>query len=421
MLYLQNKGEIERGALSLLGASTKSGDQIGKFGSGFKYALATLIREGIDFKIYSGLTEIIITTEIERFRNTEFRVLVIDGVRTSITTNTGPEWTVRDAIREIWSNAIDEGDGKKTIAQAIELSPGTTTVAISTEHRTVKAILTSWNLFFVHDVEPLAKTPYGRILAQSTTNYFRRGVWICEDREMPGQFSYDFHDIKLPESRKIKSMATTYEVFRVLECCDDVRVFRQLLTNLDRKTMEWYTMNYYGTVAGVGANALQRAFYESWDFVGNKKNKDSVAKIAGTRRVLWLDDWFLSIFVRLGIKKIETEVSYDDVYEVLDWPIGYQEQLDPLLKKLADCGINYEPFNIVYAKVRDIDVEMIAMADLKQKRCVLTDRAFEAHPDMLAKALVEEWTHLEHNVNDCTRDQQHVYLNLIVDMMKRIK
>lgn len=420
-LYIQNQGEIERGSLSLLGASFKEGEAIGKFGSGFKYSLATLIREGVSFRIFSGLTEIKITTEVEMFRGTEFRVLVIDGVRTSITTRTGPEWTVRDAIREIWSNALDEGEAKKIIDEACELKPGVTTIEIEIAHRQVKTMLAAWNQFFVHDVPHLHRSSYGRILSQPTTNYFRRGVWICEDREMPGLFSYDFNDIKLPESRKIKTMAATYDVFNILSRCDDIRVFRTMMANLDRKVMEWYTLNYYGSFDGLGHETFKEAFAENWDFVGNKKNQNQVAKLAGTRRVLWLDDWFLSVFTRFGCARIEDEVSYDDVYEVLDWPIGYQDQLEPIIAKLATCGVDYTPFDIVYAKVRQIDVELIALADMKNKRCILTDRAFEQHPDMLAKALVEEWTHLQHNVVDNTNAQQHVYLNLIVELMKRVK
>jgi len=55
-LKIQSKGEIETEALSLMGASTKKEDfnTIGKYGSGGKYSISSLIRNGIDFKIFSG-------------------------------------------------------------------------------------------------------------------------------------------------------------------------------------------------------------------------------------------------------------------------------------------------------------------------------------------------------------------------------
>ena len=51
---ITNDGEIDSLSLSLVGASTKraDGSKIGFFGSGNEYALALLLRENIDFKIF---------------------------------------------------------------------------------------------------------------------------------------------------------------------------------------------------------------------------------------------------------------------------------------------------------------------------------------------------------------------------------
>lgn len=421
-LYIRNPGEIERGALSLLGASVKDGDQIGKFGSGFKYSIATLIREGVAFRIFSGMTEIIITTEIEKFRDKEFKVLMIDGMRTSITTRTGPEWTVRDAVREIWSNALDEGEAEKFVAQSAELKPGTTLIEIDDSNRAVKSMIVSWEKHFVHDVPHLHRNHYGRIISQPTTNYFRRGVWICEDRDMAPLFSYDFRDVKLPESRKINSGALIYNLYSILCLCDEPKVFEAMLDNLSSKLAEWRACDYYSMINCPGAKTLETVFKSRWEFFGNEQNKDQVAKMAGTRKVLWVNNFFANYFHRLGLPNIEAEVSFDDAYEVLDWPIGYEERLEEPLRQLKAIGIDYDSFPIVYGKARDDkDGALIAFADMKKKRCVLTDAAFEATPQMLMKSLVEEWTHLEHGVRDGSVDQQHVYLNLIVKLIERMK
>ena len=61
-----NAGEIEPEAFTLMGASTKRGDEnmIGRFGSGLKYAICYLIRNDIEFKIFSGKQEIIFDSVI---------------------------------------------------------------------------------------------------------------------------------------------------------------------------------------------------------------------------------------------------------------------------------------------------------------------------------------------------------------------
>lgn len=421
MLYIRNKGEIERGALALLGASTKVDGQIGKFGSGFKYALATLLREGVAFRIYSGLREIPITTEVEKFRDHEFKVLVIDGIRTSITTNTGPEWNVRDAIREIWSNAIDEGGAEKSETDGT-LRSGTTTIEIDSSHPTVKAMISNWSMYFVHDVPALFEHKYrGRILEQPVANFFRRGVWICEDRERTGIFSYDFTDIDLPESRKIKTHSTSYNVHALLEVCESEEVFTKILETRNPARMEWHALAYWSIEStSKGAKTLKSAFNRKWDFLGDEKNRDKVMKLAGARRVYWASGDILSALNKAGLPRIELEVDYNDTYTVVPFPIGFEDRLNPILAQLAKVGVDLTPFDMKFVEFTN-DVGAIALADMKNKACLLSAAAFEAHPDMLRKALVEEWTHLQHGVADCTVNQQHVYLNLIVELIGKVK
>ena len=73
-LKISNKTEIDVRAFSLLGACTKRGDntKIGYFGSGLKYAIATLVRMKIPFEVYSGLNKITIETKPEDFRGQIF-------------------------------------------------------------------------------------------------------------------------------------------------------------------------------------------------------------------------------------------------------------------------------------------------------------------------------------------------------------
>ena len=52
MIIFQNKGLIDVHAISIMGVSVKEDNSIGFFGTGLKYAIAVLLREGI--KIPSG-------------------------------------------------------------------------------------------------------------------------------------------------------------------------------------------------------------------------------------------------------------------------------------------------------------------------------------------------------------------------------
>ena len=54
-IKIESKGNIDPQAFVLLGASTKRDDEskIGFFGSGLKYSIAYLLRNNIEFKVFS--------------------------------------------------------------------------------------------------------------------------------------------------------------------------------------------------------------------------------------------------------------------------------------------------------------------------------------------------------------------------------
>ena len=110
-ILFRNDGEIDPNALKLLGASTKRNDssKIGFFGSGLKYALAYLLRKGIETRIFSGNKEIKLSTKRSRFRDQSFDVICVNGSETSLTTSMGVDWKGWFAVREIYCNALDEG------------------------------------------------------------------------------------------------------------------------------------------------------------------------------------------------------------------------------------------------------------------------------------------------------------------------
>jgi hypothetical protein len=417
-LTIHNQGEIENGALSLLGASTKEGDQIGKFGSGFKYALAVLLRNGIRTRIFSGEREIPLEVKMELFRDKAFGVIWIDGQRTSLTTSTGPDWKARDAVREIWSNALDEGEAMRGVSEEIIPAFNTTTVAIEIDDE-IQVMIDNWSMYFVHDEVPVWRGWGGRIIKQQVSNYYRRGVWICEDRDRTGIFSYDFNEIELPESRKIKTAATMYWVSYLLSQCDDLEVFDTILRTRVPERMEWQAMHmYHPDFGSTGTKTLQKAFRREWEFVGDEKNRDQISKLATGKKVYWATGIIHAVLSRI-LPRIENEVDFNDTFSIIPWPIGYRDRLTPVLTKLKKVGVDLTQFDLKFVELKE-PTGAIALADMKSKSCLLTAQAFESAPELLTMALVEEWTHLEHGAVDCTVGQQHVYLKLIANLINKL-
>lgn len=420
MLYISNKGLVETGALTLLGASVKDAAQIGKFGSGFKYALATLLRNNIEFRVWSGTREIKITTRVETFRDKQFDIIYVDGERTSITTATGPEWKVSDAIREIWSNAVDEGEARH--ASYIAPMHGYTTLAIG-DHFEIEAMIRDWEMYFVYGVTALHSNDHGRILRQQVPNYFRRGVWICEDREKTGIFSYDFVNIELPESRKIKSSSTTLAVYYTLAECNEPEVWKAILDCHNEDRMEWSALSYYNMGSYYpGYTTLHEVFNQRFNYIGHEKNRDRLASSVAGLKIYWCSGKIYRALDQMQIPSIERKTDFNSAFTIVPWPIGYEAKARAAVAALASFGIDYSKFAIKFAQYENEgEKPPLAIALRSSKTCVLFDGAFTAHPDMLTKAFVEEWTHLQHDVTDGSVQQQHVYLDLIVQLIKKVR
>jgi len=77
MITLQNHGLLDLELLATMGANVKdSDDAIGFFGTGLKYAIATFLREGINFHMLIGQNRYEFDTERKIIRGDEYNVTV---------------------------------------------------------------------------------------------------------------------------------------------------------------------------------------------------------------------------------------------------------------------------------------------------------------------------------------------------------
>lgn len=207
-LRITNSGEIELAALFLVGASTKEGDstKIGFFGSGNKYAMSTLLRNGIAFRIYSGLEAIDVSTKHVEFRGEAFDQIYLNGTPTSFTTRMGPTWEVWFALREFVCNALDEGGFEIALTSEIAPEAGKTSIYIEAKADVMHFFKNLDNYIYLG--EPLfeADTNFGRvaIIKDDATELgvFRKGIRVLPtSTKRRALFHYNFDEIEINESR----------------------------------------------------------------------------------------------------------------------------------------------------------------------------------------------------------------------------
>ena len=109
-VYFSNAGNIELDVIRTMGVSVKENENpIGFFGTGLKYAIATLLRTGHIISLHTNGETIQFRTKPKEIRGKVFDMIYMDDEQLGFTTDLGKNWEVWQAYRELYSNCMDEG------------------------------------------------------------------------------------------------------------------------------------------------------------------------------------------------------------------------------------------------------------------------------------------------------------------------
>ena len=409
-LLIENKGQIDVNALTLMGGSTKrdSTTMIGFFGSGNKYAIALLLKAKIGLRIFSGEKELVLSTEPVAFRDKSFEKILIDGRETSLTTDMGPQWDTWMAIREFVSNAIDEGENNVIPSTEIVAGKdGYTRFYI--EHVTqIKEVINNWDTYFSFDrTDAIIDLPLGKVFPNICKKQqrilYRRGIRCYDAGE--ALYHYDLPDFTINESRVIDN---TYGARRI------VRDF----------LMEHATKD-------VASNIMQCAFKDAMFIETTLEFHDSYRKLnpawrdaIGNRIVINQDlsgfyvdrltepHLIVSKSLARKIKEDFPEVEVcgvDKDNDIFTIPVKTTPKMDYQLKKAVEAltDMKYEisyPIEVVTFS----QVSVLGLA--KNNTIYISSKQFEKGIREIAVTLIEENEHLLTKHEDCSRAfQDHLF------------
>lgn len=202
MIKFRNQGTIDPRAFQVFGLSSKDQSKIGRFGTGMKYAIATIIRGSGSVVISSGGEQYEFTTQSLQFRDTEHETILCNGKELGYTTSLGKDWKPWMAFRELYSNVLDE-DGKIEFEQ--ESSASTTEndeTVVSVDWQTFDAIYFSIEEHFIGaDETPLFDGENLQVFPGQSKFVFYRGIAVHELKK-PAAFRYNLKTyISLTEDR----------------------------------------------------------------------------------------------------------------------------------------------------------------------------------------------------------------------------
>lgn len=408
-LCIENPGEVDIAAFTLTGASVKQTEAIGFFGSGTKYAIATLLREGVKFHVFSGENEIRFSTKTVDFRGEAFDQIFINDEPTSFTTRTGPKWQQRDAVREFVSNALDEGC-KTPVSESRNVSgaAGFTRIFLEMTDE-IQFMWQHWGAYFTDQTVEVVPA------LNASGSLFRRGVWISDDTDKELLFNYNFREISLPESRKIATASAVYVMAEAM-AKGGVEVWAHLLANHEVNALEWRALDI--SAWRVSWTAFASYFHQNYDCVGALSQRNKL-KFKRPLRILWVSDSRYATLTQINLTAASALAEEVLPYEIALPSYEQKEQLQAEITLLQRCGIEY-PSNVMI-KFGKLSLDAFGLFDKKNNCVVISEKCDSSGNNLIRKVLLEEWTHAAKGVDDHTVEQQHEYLNLISSLITKLE
>lgn len=420
-IKVKNKGLIEPQALYLIGASTKRNDdtKIGQFGSGNKYALAYLLRNGYQVRIFSGTEELILSTKRETFRDIEFDVIHVNNQKTSITTEMGKDWEFWQAIREIYCNAIDEGDCSMDFVQTIEPRENETHFYIDTK-QDVLEFVSNYDNYFAFNKKVLFECKDGKILEKTgeKANIYRKGI-NCFKTSKSSCYDYDFSSITIDENRIVKYFWQVEErIWNLIYQCDNEEVIMKILHNINDSGFIEGTLSDYSNINSSNASEIFKNCIK-----GNR-----IAPI-GYAGLLKPDEIYNHILIPTRVfnevRGITTDDNVGDKFKVTRSGAFYREleTTPPLynstIKKALDFFIEAK-FPISYEIKVAIFDDKAVLGTCSNKTIILSEICVEKGINEVVNSIIEEYIHIKYQVMDETRDFQTAIISEFVTYMKNI-
>lgn len=259
MIVFHNPGLIDLEAIRLMGASVKQPGSFGRFGTGLKYAVASILRGGGSLELYIGELRYTFQTRTARVKGEAFEEVLLvkdnspappDTLELGFTTQLGRDWKPWMVLRELGCNARDE-EGDFALVHEEDME-GVTIGAPDGPQETVfilrwPELEEDWEssvseLFLPAELEPLEEIEGVRIYPGPGKHLYHRGVRIME---LPKEsaFRYDIVEkVDLTEDRTARySFIAEEHVRRAILSSEDPGIITAAVTNRDgwESSLKW--------------------------------------------------------------------------------------------------------------------------------------------------------------------------------------
>ena len=377
-----NPGELELSLISTFGVSVKeTGNPIGYFGTGLKFAIAVMLRHGLKVDLQAGEVSLAFGTREVVMRGEGVQVVTMGGIDLPFTTSLGRGWELWMAYRELYSNALDEG-GSAFLAEALPAAAkGMTSIRVAGED--FERIHERRAEFFVDGVADLTFDRMEIRFAPSQA-FFYRGIRVGTHAK-PAALTYnDLWPHDLTEDRTLKTpYVFTYRIALTVMGCNDERLIRAVL------------------------DAPEGFMEASMDFD-------------------WSSGRPSATFLRIVGERAQTAAPMNRTIAAI-WERAKPEYFAPISLSLSSVQVRQLADAIDFCRHNDFPIKCVetlgerVLGRAHEGKIYLTSYAFDiGGAKQVASTLIEEWVHIKHGFADCSRAMQTWLFDRLVTVAENL-
>jgi hypothetical protein len=373
MLSFYNSGLINEVSITTFGINAKANDSaIGYFGTGLKYAIAVLLRNGHNIIIKSGANTFNFHLQNEDVRGKNFSIVCMNGKQLGFTTELGKNWELWMAYRELYCNAKDEGGG--VYGNEIDDKLFDTVIKVTGLDE-----IHENNGQFILQSTPIATCEKVTIHQLSDNGIFYKGILVGAYKGMRYSYNLNF-PVELTEDRTIKNeWSARYDLTKQLQTLTDSGLIKELVTAEDgyEHDLLWTdaTMSVeFKQVVDSLINHQSRQLHHRLKDVFKDKIKSSLlnaTKTAPSSHQVALIDIARDFLLKMN-------------YDVSKYPI----------------------------MIGNLGSGVLGMA--KDDTIYLSERVFLQGAKQVTATLLEEYLHLEYDLRDETYEMQNFLFDLLI-------
>ncbi len=392
-IVIQSLGKLDIEAITLMGMSSKRDDpsKIGMFGTGIKYALAKLLRDGIRFRLWDGERDIDVSTRDVSFKGRQCKQMMVNGETTSITTEMGPQWESWWVVREFLSNARDEQVHEFYVCEweDVKMQEGWTAVVL--DYDPFEQVWLNRERYFLLDRRAKWEGGDLKILPKlgDGTRVYKNGILVHEDTKEDA-YDYDLASAELNEMRELRYEWTvpTAITKTLLQMLSDARMATDYMAKMSAH-LRYNKQVYTGNIASyemMGA-PLSDAWKEAID-----AHEGPVHNCVGES--LPSDGIILPTSLANIVNK---HINRNRKLELCDPTPEQRCMIDSVLGKLYASNVE------ISSSIKVADTGPQIIAQVLADNIILHQRLAFASEQVLTEALLEEEMHILTKQDDATR------------------